>query len=110
MTLRGGADVSAGPWRPAAGSTYEERREEQDAAAGGRGARAVSLPGGRTATASVELKQPNTVYKVYGYLKFTAGQRTIVKYIGRVPHHSRPAALKAAWKMARKKGLLDQRG
>ncbi len=93
------------PWKPPVGMTYAKRREQQDAAAGGRGRRAVELSGGRRATGSVELKQVN-MYRVYAYLRYMDGARTVVKYIGNVPEHSREEALRVAWRKAREKGLL----
>ena len=94
------------PWKPASDLTYAERREQQDVAAGGRTRRTVELPKGRRATGSVELKQINGGYRVYAYLRYMDGPRTVVKYIGGVPEGARAQALKVAWRLAREKGLL----
>lgn len=95
------------PWKPKPGLTHRERKAEQDTAAGGRKNRAIHLQGSRIATGSIELKQISSAYSVYAYLRFTDGARTVVRYLGRVPDHSRHAALREAWRIARAKKLVS---
>ena len=92
-------------WRAPAGRTREEGRREQDAAAGSRPARQLALPDGRTAMASVELKQLGR--RLYAYLRHQDGGRTVVRYVGQVTATTREENLTAAWSEARRRGLLD---
>jgi hypothetical protein len=45
--------------------------------------------------------------RVYAYLRYSVGGKTITKYVGDATADSRPAALRKAWRQARDKGLLD---
>ena len=92
-------------WRPQPAASQAERSAEQDRAAGGRKRRGVRLSEGRWATASVELKRLPKGRRVYGYLRYSDGGRTVNRYIGEVTAESREAALKRAWDLAHEKGL-----
>jgi len=82
-----------------------ERSAEQDRAAGGHKRREIRLGEGRWATASVELKRLPKGRRVYGYLRYADGGRTVNRYIGEVTAESRQSALKRAWGLAHEKGL-----
>ena len=84
-----------------------DRVAEQDAAAGGREKRMVRLPGGKTARASIELKEfTRTPGRTWAYLRYSVGGKTVTVYVGNVTAPSRAEALKLAWQLARSKGLL----
>ena len=92
-------------WRPQRGRSRADRSAEQDRAAGGRKQREIRLSNGRWSTASVELKRLPKGRRVYGYLRYADGGRTVNRYIGEVTAGSRDAALKRAWNLAHEKGL-----
>ena len=97
-------------WQPQSGLTRGERSAEQDRAAGSNERRRVQLENGRWSTASVELKRLPKGRRVYGYLRYSDGGRTVNRYIGEVTAESRSAALKRAWDRAHEKGLVTRRG
>lgn len=95
-------------WRPAPGLSFSERAAEQDLAAGGREMRLVRLPNGRSARASIELKEfTRTPGRTWAYLRYTVAGKTVAVYVGKVTAPSRAEALARAWSLARTKGLLD---
>lgn len=63
-------------------------------------------PDGRAFTASIELQKFRGSRRVYAYLRFKAGGRTLKLYAGEVPSKSRDESLRAAWKLVRSKGLM----
>lgn len=81
---------------------------EQDRAAGGRDNRIVQLPGGRRATASVELKTLGG-RRIYGYLRYSVENKTRVVYIGEAPGRNREERLRVAWGKAQDARLLHPR-
>jgi DNA mismatch endonuclease (patch repair protein) len=93
-------------WKPGE-TTPNERKREQDTAAGGREARRVLLASGRVACGSICLKHfRKSCYRVYAYLRYSVGGRTIVKYVGDVTSRTRNGALRRGWKLASVKRLL----
>jgi DNA mismatch endonuclease, patch repair protein len=84
-----------------------QRSAEQDDAARGRKHRLVRLADGRSATASVALKQYAKTRRIYAYLRYSDHGKTITIYIGDATAHSREEALRIAWQLAKQKGLLD---
>ena len=83
-----------------------ENASEQDRAAGGREQRLVPRADGSSATASIALKHWTGSRRVYAYLRYWEEGRTAVRYVGDVTSDSRDDALRKAWRIARKKGLL----
>lgn len=104
-------DQSPGPaaWKPAPGLSRRERADEQDRAAGGRAARAVQLPNGRTGHASVALRVFPTGRRVYAYLRWSDRGKTQECYAGEVDAATREENLALAWQHIHATGLLDQR-
>jgi hypothetical protein len=76
---------------------------EQDVTAAG--SRVLQLPEGGTATASIELKFIGG-RRIYAYLRYMTNGKTISRYVGEAPGSSREERLRAAWALAREKGLL----
>ena len=81
---------------------------EQDEAAGGRKRRKVILPDGGEATASIELKFLGG-RRIYAYLRYIRGRRTVSTYVGEAPGRTRAERLQSAWKKARADRLLTPR-
>lgn len=94
-------------WKAPRG-TLRDRGAEQDEAAGGRRRRRISLGDGRTATASISLKHMPGSRRVYGYLRYSVGGKTITKYVGDATASTREQALRRAWREAHRKGLLAE--
>lgn len=94
------ADIARSP------ATRAEIRAEQDAAAGGRDARRVSLLGGGTATASVSLSPRREGGGVNASLRFKHDGRTFRRTIGEVNADSRVEALRLAWEIAKERNFL----
>jgi len=94
-------------WKIPQGS-HADHAAEQDFAAGGRKARKVRLPNGRSATASIALKKLPKSRRVYAYMRYSLDRRTITRYVGEATEPTRLKALKRAWKLAHSKGLLDE--
>ena len=92
-------------WRPPAEMTEPQKRAQQDEAAGGRGKRAVRLANGKVATASIQLKRFKKGLKVWAYLRYQDGPKTVTKYVGDATAPTRGEALRVAWTLARKKKL-----
>jgi hypothetical protein len=65
------------------------------------------LPDGRCALASISLRRFPKGRRVYAYLRFKDGSRTVTRYVGQVHESLRADALAAAWKAAREKGFVD---
>jgi len=92
-------------WRPPAGMTRAQRAAEQDEAAGGRDNRLLQLPNQRLALASVYLRRPPKARRVYAYLRWSDGAKTVERYIGQVDAPTRQANLEAAWNLVREGNL-----
>ena len=89
-------------------ASREERIAEQDAAAGGRARRQVHLPDGGLATASVSLVKVKNGRRIYAYVRYKTGGKTVQRYAGdTTPATTRPEALAAGWRLVREKALLD---
>jgi hypothetical protein len=86
--------------------THAERVAEQNAAAGGQGMRAVTLPDGQTATASIRLLLFEKARRIYAYLHFRTEGRNVTRYIGEATADDRAEALRIAWNKAHRRGLL----
>jgi DNA mismatch endonuclease (patch repair protein) len=98
------AEVSSDEGEAAAGEP--EAVAEQDRAAGGADRRAVRLPGGRTATGSVELKFLGG-RRIYAYLRYIRDGRTVATYVGEAPGATREERLRVAWAKVHADGLTD---
>lgn len=94
------ADPAA--YRPSPGLTFAERAEEQDAAAGGRGARLITREDGTRVVGSVALRCYRNSRRVYAYLRWTAlSGKTAERYLGDVSDcPDRDSALRRAWQVA----------
>lgn len=77
---------------------------EQDRAAGGREARLITVGEGAFARASVELKRYVENGTCWAYLRWSAGGKTLTRYLGRTQGKSRFKCLSNAWELARSKG------
>lgn len=93
-------------WKPPVGRTATQATREQDHAAGGRDRRRVALPAGGVATASIELKLTRKGRRVYAYLRYSFGGRTVNRYVGEAIGSTREERLICAWRIARRKKLL----
>lgn len=93
-------------WKVPPGTT-SDHAVEQDTAAGGRRRRLVKLATGRSARASIRLKNLPKSRKVYAYLRYSVDGKTITKYVGDATAETRDKALRKAWRVARKKGLME---
>ena len=89
-------------------SSAQERRDEQDTAAGGRHRRKVWVGTDAEATASVQLFRNQGDRRIYAVLRFKSGGSTTTKYIGEATAPSRADALRRAWEGAHEKNLLAQ--
>jgi DNA mismatch endonuclease (patch repair protein) len=98
------ADIA---WRCVPGLSRTERAREQDEAAGGHEYRVIHFPDGGTATASVCLRLPAKVRRVYAYLRWSADGGTDERYVGEVHGESRRENLAEAWRIVRERGLTD---
>ncbi len=67
----------------------------------------VRLPGGQTRTASVRLLYPKKARQLYAYLHYSAENKNVTRYIGEATADTREEALRIAWRLAHKKGLLQ---
>jgi len=85
--------------------TRAEQAAEQDDAAGGRERRQVYHPDGRASTASIYLHRVSG-RRVWAYLRFKTGGRTIRRYVGDATAPTREGALRRAWGEAFRKRLL----
>lgn len=94
-------------WKPPTGRSIQEARTEQDHAAGGRERRRTQLGRGRTALASVELKRFAKNRRIYAYLRWQRGGRTVNRYLGEVTGQTRKDNLIQAWNQARDAGLVE---
>lgn len=99
--------------RPSDGSKRSRIRTagsaEQDAAAGGTERRRVRVSDDETAMGSIEIKEPHQGGACWAYLRFSLGGKTVNRYVGRVTGVTRADQLQQAWRLVRRKGLLDQR-
>ncbi|MEY9907965.1 DNA mismatch endonuclease Vsr [Catenulispora sp. MAP12-49] len=93
-------------WKGRPGRTRDALAAEQDRAAGGRGRRAVPLPAGGFARASVELKVLPRTRRIRAYLRWSEHGKSPAKYLGEVDRPTRAQNLAAAWSIARVKGLV----
>jgi DNA mismatch endonuclease (patch repair protein) len=93
-------------WKPRPGRSRKETAAEQDGAAGGRGCRLVPVASGLSATASIELKDLGG-RRVYAYLRYSVGGRTVCVYVGEAAGSTRLERLTSAWEQARERGLLQ---
>ncbi|MEY7971822.1 very short patch repair endonuclease [Saccharomonospora xinjiangensis] len=100
----------AAAWKPAPGLSRRERAEEQDRAAGGRDAREIHLPDGKTGHASVALRVFPSGRRIYAYLRWSVLGKTHECYAGEVDGLTREDNLAQAWQQIHARGLLDQRG
>jgi DNA mismatch endonuclease, patch repair protein len=94
-------------WKPPAGRSIAAARAEQDLAAGGRENRLVRVAGGH-AHASVELKRLQR--RVYAYLRYAEGGRTVNQYLGEAPGRNRHERLCVAWRLARTRNRASTSG
>lgn len=94
-------------WKPRAGRSIEEARTEQDHAAGGRERRRVPIGQGAIAHGSVELKRFPKTRRIYAYLRWQQGGRTMNRYLGEVTAHRRAENLAEAWRIAQNSGLVE---
>ncbi|MDW5328678.1 very short patch repair endonuclease [Plantactinospora sp. KLBMP9567] len=88
--------------------TPAARTDEQDAAAGGRRVRELTLPDGRIARASMALRLYRRTRRIRAYLRWSEGGVTREKYIGEVGQPTRAENLRAAWAMARPPGGISE--
>ncbi|MBE1577662.1 hypothetical protein ACFORH_10785 [Amycolatopsis roodepoortensis] len=95
-------------WQPTPGKTQRERAEEQDTAAGGRGARHIRLPGGPPVCGSVALRVYPSGRRIYAYLRWSERGKTRERYVGEVERPTREENLADAWRLVHDAGLLDQ--
>jgi DNA mismatch endonuclease (patch repair protein) len=96
-------------WRPPLGRHSSEAVLEQDIAAGGHAKRRLACSSGHPATASVELKVLPKSRRVYAYLRYAQGGKTINTYIGRADGDSRAQRLRTAWQQVHAKAMLSAR-
>jgi len=92
-------------WRPQPGLTRADRAKEQDDAAGGRDRRKV-LGTEPPALASVYFRRPSG-RRVYAYVRWSAGGRTVERYVCEAEHTTRMANLIQAWQVIQSSGLLE---
>lgn len=95
-------------WRGDAGRTPTKLAAEQDKAAGGRDSRSIRIADDRTARASVELKLLPKQRRIRAYLRWYSEGKSHATYVGEVDESTRAQNLRAAWKIARERGLLDR--
>ncbi len=87
--------------------------EEQDAAAGGPGARMLRVEDGTIVMASVSVRSYlayRKSHQLYGYLQFKTGGKTITRYIGKVTADDRSASLKLGWMLLRHRKIAEHNG
>jgi DNA mismatch endonuclease (patch repair protein) len=82
-----------------------QRSAEQDQAAGGRHHRVVIGPQSAP-LASVYFRRPSG-RRVYAYVRWSAGGRTIERYVCEAGEGTRAANLERAWAVVREQGLLE---
>ena len=92
-------------WRSLPGMSPADRSLEQDQAAGGHDARIVALADGRSALASVALRQYRNTRRVYAYLRWSDLGTTRERYIGEVTARSRAENLAQAWRIVAERGM-----
>jgi DNA mismatch endonuclease (patch repair protein) len=95
-------------WRSKPDRQPGQRAEEQDQAAGGRNHRLVRLADGRVAAGSIALRVQPRRRRMYAYLRWSDGGRTIERYVGEVSHPTRAANLAEAWGLARDRHLMGE--
>lgn len=88
--------------------TRSERAAEQDAAAGSAEVRRIPTSGPEAATASVALRMPRPGRRIYAYLRWGHGSRTIERYIGEVTGTNRAELLADAWRQVRERELIPR--
>jgi DNA mismatch endonuclease (patch repair protein) len=98
------AKLDPGSWRAPAGRTRAEAIAEQDEAAGGHLRRKISRDDGTSVTASIELKDLGG-RRVYAYLRYSIGGRTVNIYVGEAAGTTRAGRLRHAWRRAHTRGL-----
>jgi len=95
-------------WKAPAGMSQADRCAEQDVAAGSRGVRAIPTGVGSQGTASIALRLPQPGRRVYAYLRWNAGGRTIERYVGEVSGQTRAELLEDGWRKALANDLLPR--
>ncbi len=93
-------------WRAPTGRSRAEATAEQDLSAGAPSRRLVSLPDGRSARASIELKKNPKARRIYANLRYSVDGKTVTKYVGEVSESSRLENLQAAWKIVHAQAML----
>lgn len=93
-------------WKPPAGLSSDERKLEQDAAAGSRRRRSLTLSTGEVVTASMALRLYPSSRRIRAYLRWSTGGRTRERYVGEVQATTRGDNLRAAWRLAEDAGIL----
>lgn len=93
-------------WRPRSNRSKTSIDAEQNKAAGGAHRRTVELDSGKTTQGTVTLKISGTTGVIRAYLRWRDQGRTVLKSLGPVEHHTRPANLAEGWKRARALGLV----
>ncbi|MFE7936886.1 very short patch repair endonuclease [Streptomyces griseoincarnatus] len=88
------------------GLSRDKRTAEQDEAVGGRHRRAVLLPNGQYARASIQLRLYQRTRRIRAYLRWSAGGETEERYVCDVNEATRAANLALAWKRARAAGMV----
>jgi DNA mismatch endonuclease (patch repair protein) len=93
-------------WRAPDGFTRQQRALEQDLAAGGRNMRAISLPDGRIASASIALRVLPKGRRIYAYLRWSDRCKTTERYVGEVSGATRAENLAEAWTQVLQQDVL----
>lgn len=91
-------------WRALSPRSHSEAADEQDRAAGGREVRRMKLQTGDKRYASIELKLGHK--RVYAYLRYSNGGKTVNQYVCHVDQPTRFDNLKQAWAVALERNLL----
>lgn len=93
-------------WRPPKPRDRAEAVREQNSAAGGADARRITLPDGTMRNASIELKRVHNFHRIYAYLRYSVGGKTVSVYVGEVTGRTRLENLEQAWFLAHTRELL----
>jgi DNA mismatch endonuclease (patch repair protein) len=93
------AEPNDSAWRCPPGLTRAERAAEQDAAAGGRENRIITIDN-HAVLASVALRRKRDGRRVYAYFRWSNHGRTAERYLGEVDQATRAANLAQAWRLA----------
>ncbi|MFD4551208.1 very short patch repair endonuclease [Streptomyces sp. NPDC058466] len=88
------------------GLSRDRRTAEQDEAVGGRHRRAVLLPNGQYARASIQLRLFQRTRRIRAYLRWSIDGATEERYVCDVDDVTRAANLALAWKTARAAGMV----